>query len=40
MKKVAQGGVQLTPLEMNHLKAFLLTLTDSSFITNTEFSQP
>jgi len=40
MKNVAQGGVLLSPQDMNDLKAFLLTLTDSSFISNTEFSQP
>lgn len=33
----AQGGVQLTPTEKNYLKAFLLTLTDTSFVTNPDF---
>jgi len=40
MKNIAVGGAQLTPQEMTDLKAFLLTLTDSSFITNSNFSQP
>lgn len=34
MKKVSNGGVNLTPQEKADLKAFLLTLTDSSFLTN------
>lgn len=40
MKKVNQGGVNLTPPEKADLKAFLLALTDSSFITNPAFSRP
>mgnify|MGYP002395723027 FL=1 len=32
LKKVSDGGVQLTPQEKADLKAFLLTLTDSSFV--------
>lgn len=32
MKKVDQGGVQLSPQEKEQLKAFLLTLNDSSFV--------
>ncbi|MGB1039818.1 MAG: cytochrome c peroxidase [Flavobacteriales bacterium] len=32
LKHVAAGGVQLTPQEKADLKAFLLTLTDSSFV--------
>ena len=38
MKKVSQGGVQLTLLEKASLKAFLLTLTDEEFINNPNFS--
>ncbi|MGB1039820.1 MAG: cytochrome-c peroxidase [Flavobacteriales bacterium] len=34
------GGVNLTPTEKSELKAFLLTLTDSSFITNPKFQDP
>ena len=37
MKKVSQGGVQLTLLEKASLKAFLLTLTDEEFINNPNF---
>ena len=37
MKKVNQGGVQLTPLEKADLKAFLITLTDDDFINNPSF---
>lgn len=37
MKKVAQGGVQLSDEEKADLKAFLLTLSDPSFINNPEF---
>ena len=37
MKKAAQGGVQLTTQDKLDLKAFLLTLTDSSFISNPNF---
>lgn len=40
MKKVNQGGINLTPPEKADLKAFLLTLTDSVFITNPAFSKP
>ncbi len=39
MKKVAQGGVQLTPKEKTDLKAFLLTLSDSNFINNPAFKE-
>ena len=35
-----QGGVQLTPEEKADLKAFLLALTDSSFINNPDFQAP
>ena len=37
MKKVNQGGVQLTPQEKLDLKAFLITLTDPEFINNPDF---
>jgi len=40
MKNVHQGGIQLTNQEKDDLKAFLLTFSDSDFITNPEFSQP
>lgn len=37
MKKVDVGGVQLTAQEKSDLKAFLLSLSDPSFINNPEF---
>ena len=37
MKKVQQGGVQLTSKEKADLKAFLLTLSDFEFINNPDF---
>lgn len=37
MKKVDEGGVQLTTQEKADLKAFLLSLSDPSFINNPEF---
>ncbi|MCB0458203.1 MAG: cytochrome-c peroxidase [Flavobacteriaceae bacterium] len=37
MKKVAQGGVQLSEQEKADLKAFLLSLSDPSFINNPDF---
>lgn len=37
MKKVDEGGVQLTDQEKADLKLFLLTLTDPSFIANPDF---
>lgn len=39
MKKVDQGGVQLSAQDKADLKAFLLTLSDSSFTTNPNFQQ-
>lgn len=36
MKKIAQGGVQLTPEDKADLKAFLLTLSDYEFIERFE----
>ncbi len=37
MKKVNQGGVQLSPKDKADLKAFLLTLTDNDFVNNPSF---
>ncbi len=37
MKQIAQGGVQLSGQEKADLKAFLLTLSDPSFINNSDF---
>ncbi len=39
MKKVADGGVQLTEQEKIDLKAFLLTFSDPSFINNPDFRE-
>lgn len=40
MEFSSQGGVQLNATQKANLKAFLLTLTDSSFITNPDFQDP
>ncbi|MCX6248055.1 MAG: cytochrome-c peroxidase [Bacteroidetes bacterium] len=40
MHHIATGGVRLTPSQKADLKAFLLTFTDSTFITNPAFSRP
>jgi len=40
MQFAGQGGVQMTPQEKSDLKAFLLTLTDSSFINNPAYQAP
>ncbi len=40
MKKVGNGGVQLTQQEKNNLIAFLKTLTDTTYINNPELSDP
>ena len=40
MKKVDQGGVQLTAIDKANLKAFLLSLSDFSFINNPQFAHP
>jgi cytochrome c peroxidase len=40
MKKVDQGGIQLTDDEKENLIAFLKTLTDTTFVNNPEFSDP
>jgi cytochrome c peroxidase len=34
------GGVQLTPREKYCLKAFLLSLNDTSFVTDTKYGSP
>lgn len=40
MKSVDDGGVQLTPEEKQLLKTFLLSLSDSTFISNPNFQAP
>jgi cytochrome c peroxidase len=40
MKKINDGGIQLTPTEKADLKAFIHTLMDSTFITNPAFKNP
>ena len=35
-----QGGVQLDPQEKDLLKAFLMTMTDETFINNPDFQEP
>jgi len=40
MYHINTGGAQLTPTQKADLKAFLLTLSDSAFITNPAFSKP
>ena len=40
MHHISTGGIKLTPMEKSDLKAFLLTLTDSSFVTNPAFGKP
>ncbi len=40
MKKVHEGGIQLSQGDKLNLLAFLKTLTDSSFVLNPEFSEP
>lgn len=40
MKKVDQGGVQLTEDEKQYLLAFLKTLTDTTFINNPDYADP
>jgi cytochrome c peroxidase len=39
MKKVNQGGVNLSTQDKTDLKAFLLSLTDEEFIKNPAFNQ-
>ena len=40
MQHSSTGGVGLSAIEKQDLKAFLLTLTDSSFVTNPDFQAP
>jgi cytochrome c peroxidase len=40
MHHIATGGVRLLPSQKADLKAFLLTFTDSAFVTNPAFSMP
>ena len=40
MKKVSQGGVQLSAKDKADLKAFLLSLSDVEFINNLAFKNP
>lgn len=40
MHHIANGGTQLVPSEKADLKAFLLTLSDTSFINNPELGEP
>lgn len=40
LKYIGQGGVQLTPSDKAALKAFLLSLSDDSFINNPAFQAP
>lgn len=39
MKKVGQGGVQLSDKDKADLKAFLLTLSDNNFVNNPDFQE-
>jgi cytochrome c peroxidase len=40
MHHIGNGGIKLTPVEKADLKAFLLTLTDSSFVMNPAYGRP
>jgi len=40
MHHVMDGGVRLTDEEKAQLKAFLNTLTDESFMNNSDYSKP
>jgi cytochrome c peroxidase len=40
MHKVTQGGAHLTPQQKADLKAFLLTLTDHTLLTNPDYTEP
>ena len=40
MKKVSQGGVNLNEEEKNNLIAFIKTLTDTTFVNNSDYSNP
>ena len=40
MHHIGTHGIRLTPPQLADLKSFLLTLTDSAFVTNPSFSRP
>jgi cytochrome c peroxidase len=40
MHHIGTRGIRLTPGQLSDLKSFLLALTDSSFVTNPDFSRP
>jgi cytochrome c peroxidase len=40
MHHISTGGTQLTPLEKENLKAFLLTLSDTTFLHKLQFGPP
>ena len=40
MKRVSQGGVNLTEQEKMNLLAFIKTLTDTTFTNNPDYSDP
>jgi len=40
MHHIANGGVQLTPMEKSDLLAFIKTLEDEDFLINPEFGRP
>lgn len=40
MKKINEGGLQLTPTEKDALKAFLLTFDDPVFVNNPAYDKP
>ncbi len=40
MKKVNQGGLRLTEEDKFNLVTFILTLTDTTFINNPDYSNP
>jgi len=40
MHHIGTHGIKLTPAKLSDLKSFLLALTDSSFVTNPDFSKP
>lgn len=40
MHHIGTNGIRLSPSQLGDLKSFLLTLTDSSFVSNPAFSRP
>jgi hypothetical protein len=40
MHHLGTHGIRLAPPQLADLKSFLLSLTDSSFVTNPSFSKP